>query len=292
VRLPAALEWWRAVPGGADWLGRLPALVGDLEEQWQLVSGDPLPGGAVSLVLRARRADGEEAVLKIAFPEPESEHEGAALRHWDGCGAVRVLEEDPSRRALLLESCRPGTSLWELEEDDALELAAGVLRRLHRPPPADASFAHLADAASGWAATMAEEWEALGQPVSRSTLDEGLAACHELAVCDSPVLLHQDLHGGNVLRSSRGWLAIDPKPLVGDPAFDTASLLRDRRWLLDGGAGDLRRVRRRLDLLGEALGLDRERMRLWGVAHALAWAVGPEGADPLLLRCAEVLHRA
>jgi streptomycin 6-kinase len=105
------------------------------------------------------------------------------------------------------------------------------------------------------------------------------------------VLLHQDLHGGNVLRAERGWLAVDPKPLVGDAAFDAASYLRDRRWLL-GGNDDLRRVRRRLDLLAERTGLDRERMRRWGIAHALAWGHGPDGWDAAMVRCAELLHRA
>ena len=106
------------------------------------------------------------------------------------------------------------------------------------------------------------------------------------------VLLHQDLHGGNVLRfGADEWLAIDPKPLVGDPAFDVASLLRDRRWLL-GGVDDTRRVRRRLDVLAEETGLDRERMRLWGIVHALAWGVSGRAADADMIRCAELLVRA
>ena len=105
-------------------------------------------------------------------------------------------------------------------------------------------------------------------------------------------MLHQDFHGGNVLYSdARGWLAIDPKPLVGDPAFDAASLLRDRRWLL-GGSGDRRRIERRLDLLVETTGLDRERMRLWGVVHALAWGVSETTVEEDMVRCAELLAEA
>ena len=88
------------------------------------------------------------------------------------------------------------------------------------------------------------------------------------------VVLHQDLHGGNVLQAQREpWLAIDPKPLVGEREFDTASFLRDRRWELRNDADAGARVRRRLDLLAAELGLDRDRMRGWGVAHALAWGM-------------------
>jgi streptomycin 6-kinase len=142
----------------------------------------------------------------------------------------------------------------------------------------------------GWAEALPAAWEAASRPCGRPVLDEALAACRDLVDDVEAVLLHQDLHGGNVLRSARGWLAIDPKPLVGDPAFDAASLLRDRRWQL-GSGDDLARLRRRLDVLRDELGLDRERMRLWGVVHALAWGIGGR-TEPGLIRSAEILHRA
>jgi streptomycin 6-kinase len=88
------------------------------------------------------------------------------------------------------------------------------------------------------------------------------------------VVLHQDFHGGNVLSSERDeWLAIDPQPLVGEREFDAASLLRDRPDELFADSHARRRLRRRLDLVSAELGLDRERIRGWGVVHALAWGV-------------------
>ena len=91
-----------------------------------------------------------------------------------------------------------------------------------------------------------------------------LSAQPALAVC------HQDFQGSNVLRAEREpWLAIDPKPIVGEPAFDVASLLRDRRWDIRAAV-----IRRRLDLLADELDLDRDRMRGWGLVHALYWGVG------------------
>ena len=240
-----------------------PASWPSAAEQWGLELGEPLTGGKVSLVLRVS-AQGAPAVLKVSFPEPESEHEAAALARWGGDGAVRVLADDPERRALLLEWCEPGTRLWDVDDDEqATAIAANVLRGLRRAPAEGDPFALLSTAAARWAEELPRDWEASGRPFEGELLAAAVSACRELGGETSDrTLLHQDLHGGNVLLSERGWLAIDPKPLVGDPAFDAASLLRDRRWLL-GQGGELARVRRRLDILTEALELDRERLRGW-----------------------------
>ena len=138
--------------------------------------------------------------------------------------------------------------------------------------------------------TIPADWEATGGAFPRRLVNVAIDACRTLGVSDDAgAVLHQDFHGGNLLLSAeRGWLVIDPKPLVGDPAFDAASLIRDRRWLL-GGAGDAARLRRRLDVLVDVTGLDRERMRLWGIVHALAWGVSGRKAEPDMLRCAELL---
>jgi streptomycin 6-kinase len=291
VKVPASLEWWTAVPGGREWLASLSAIVEACAERWSLAVGAPLAGGNVSLVLAVERVDGTPAVLKVNFPEPESEHEPDALRAWDGRGAVQLLEHDADRRALLVERCEPGTPLWSVEDDEeATRVAAGVLRRLFRPTPAGSSFRHLADEARRWADELPAEWEALARPFERRLLDEAVAACVELAAEQGEqVLLHQDFHGGNVLRAAREpWLAIDPKPLLGEREFDAASLLRDRRWLL-GTGDDEARLRRRLDVLADELGLDRERMRRWGIAHALAWGVGDTKVEADMVECARLL---
>ena len=221
-----------------------------LAEEWGLRLGEVLPGGNIALVVAAEREDGTPAVLKVSPPHPESDPEADALRAWNGRGAVRILEHDRERRALLLERLVPGTSAWELDEDEATRVVAGVLRRLAIEPPPGHPFRTLADAAREWADEL---------PELRSAVEELLADA------TPQVLLHQDLHAGNVLRHGGDWLAIDPKPLVGDPAFDVASLVRDRRPIRDR-----RVIERRLDLLADELGHDRERMRLWSWVHAVA----------------------
>lgn len=268
------IDWWRGVPGGAAWLERLPRLATECAQQWELRLGPALEGGNVSLVLAAERSDGRPAVLKLQFPDRESEHEALALRHWQGIGAVRLLEHDPAPCALLLERCLPGTRLWEFEDEkEANRIAAGVLRRLWRPPPPDHPFRLLADEALRWADEFPRAWEFLGRPFERELVERAVAAARELVATQGElVVVHQDFHGGNVLRARREpWLAIDPKPLVGERAFDAASLLRDRREELRRDPAPARRVRRRLDQLTAELGLERERLRGWGIVHALAW---------------------
>ncbi len=279
MRTPAALEWWRDEPGGAEWLERLPRLVAECAEGWSLRVGDPYAGGNVAWVAPVELVDGTPAVLKVNFPEPESEREGDALDFWAGAGAVRLLAEDKSRRALLLERCVPGTQLWVGPEDrETLRVAAGVLRALWRPPPAGHRFRALADLAASWAEELPATWEREGRPYDRALLDDAVAFLRDAGPAQGEqVVVHQDFHSGNVLRATREpWLAIDPKPVVGEREFDTASLLRDRRWELRTDPQPEARIRRRLDFLAAELDLDRERMRGWGIAHALAWGSDAE----------------
>jgi streptomycin 6-kinase len=287
------LDWWRDVPGGAAWLERLPAIADELARRWSLDLGIPLDAH-ISLVLPAVCASGEHAVLKVNFPEPESECEADALATWNGDGAARLLARDDRLRALLVERLEPGTQLWAIEDDDeANRIGASVLRRLAVEPLPGHPYRSLAGEAERWAVELPERWSRLAVDAPRILLDEALRGIAELSADPAAeVLLHQDLHGGNILLGRDGWRAIDPKPLVGDPAFDAASLLRDRRGELLSDPNALRRVRRRLDLLANELALERERLRLWGVVHAVAWGVEADGVEDEMLLAAELLVRA
>jgi streptomycin 6-kinase len=240
------------------------------------------------LTTPATLSDGGQAVLKLNFPEQESAYEADALMHWRGEGAVRLLEVDRKRNALLIERADPGTSLWEVADDEeATVIAASVMARLWlRPPPDSHPFRLLADEAERWTAQLRSDWEALGRPFEQRLVDAAAAAARELAGSQAKLAVcHQDLQGSNVLKAQREpWLAIDPKPIVAEPAFDVASLLRDRRWSIDCGV-----IRRRLDLLAAELDLDRDRMQGWGLVHALHWAVGPDKIEPDLVECARLL---
>ena len=288
IEVPERLDWWRERAGGGEWLESLPRLAEECAERWSLRLGDPFYRGNVSLTLPATMPGGRGAVLKLSFPEPESAQEGAALAHWDGEGAVLLLDADPARNALLLERAVPGTPLWGIEDDEeATLIAASVAARLwRRPVPDGHPFRILAEEAGEWAAQLAADWETLGRPFERRLVEAAATFARELAASQPRlVLCHQDFQGSNVLRAQReAWLAIDPKPIVGEPAFDLASLLRDRRWSIRGDV-----IERRLDLLGAELGLERERMRGWGVVHALHWGVGLGKVEAEMLECARLL---
>jgi streptomycin 6-kinase len=292
MQIPAGLAWWHERPGGTEWLGRLPALAAACARRWGLELGPPFEPANISLVVPAVRADGRRAVLKLNFPEPESAFEADALAHWAGDGAVELLAHDREHDALLIARCEPGTQLWAVtDESRANALAARVLERLWaRPAPRAGPFAALATEAARWAAVLPRRWTTFGRPFERSLLDEAVSLADELAGSQERlVVVHQDLHGGNVLADGDGWRAIDPKPLAGEPAFDLASLVRDRRDELALEAHPEQRLRRRVDELSERLGLDRERVRRWAVVHALAWGLENDGCDPEMVACARAL---
>jgi streptomycin 6-kinase len=267
VEIPPELTPLRTSPEGNAWLEHLPDLVERCVSNWSLRLGPPFAGASASIVFPATLPDGHPAVLKVQFPHRESDHEAAALRVWDGYGAVRLLASDDERSALLLERCLPGTPLTEEPPDRALDIAIELLPRLWRP--AAEPFRTLADEAAWWIGYLTNSWDHAGRPFERDLLEAALEALHELPASQGEqVLVHQDLHAGNVLRAHREpWLVIDPKPLLGEREFGLVALIRGKE-LGDGRAA----VLGRLDRLSEKLGLDRDRARRWTLAQTIAWS--------------------
>ena len=266
LRIPANLDWLRGLDDGRAWLESLPGLADECVARWMLDLGDPYPESFVSLVVPATTAGGGDAVLKIQWPHRESEQEAAALRLWDGDGAVRLLEHDADRHALLLERCSPGHHLATAGCDAALDVFVDLLPRLWKP--AGPSFTSLAEEAARWADELPGTWERAGRPFERRLVDRAVRSLQALPGGDDPVLLHQDLHADNVLAAMREpWLAIDPKPLAGDRAFSAAPIVRSYEL---GHSPEL--VEHRLRRLCGELGLDEERAREWAFGQTLAWA--------------------
>jgi streptomycin 6-kinase len=257
---------------GVVWLERLPDTIADYARRWSLTVLPPFPNLSYNYVAPALGADGMELVLKLGVPDPALETEGAALRFYNGHGSAMLIEADPEGGALLIERLRPGTMLAELDDDEqATAIAAEVMRQLWRPAPQQHDFPTIADWADGLERLRAEFDGGCGPfPPRLVELAERLFA-ELLGSMAAPVLLHGDLHHENILAATRQpGLAIDPKGIVGEPAYEVGALLRNR---LDA-APDLRRLQaRRLDQLAEALQLDRQRLLSWSVAQAVlsAW---------------------
>jgi streptomycin 6-kinase len=263
VRLSASC---RQNPESSAWLSRVPEVIRELEARWALILGGPFDGDEVSCawVAPVTRADGSEAVLKVSMPHFEAEHEIAGLRFWDGDPTVRLIEADEHTGAMLLERCVPGTHLRvlrpEVEQD---VLLAGLLRRLWRRPASPHPFRPLSTMTARWAdETLAQsrQWPDAG------VVQEGLDLLQELSrPAAGDVLLATDLHAGNILQAQREpWLVIDPKPFVGDPAYDATQHLLNCIARLR--ADPLSTIQR----FAELMGVDSTRVRMWMFARLAA----------------------
>ena len=284
MQLPAGvLAFSGRGPDWADFVDRLPRLVAELLDEWQLTV-DGLPThGYCALVLPVRTPEGTPAVLKLNFPDDESEHEHLALQHWQGRGAVRLLRADPQRYAMLLERLHPEdlTQVWDLE---ACEIVAGLYSRLHLP--ALPQLRPLSAYIDRWTGNLAKL--PVDAPVPRRLVEQALALGR--AFVSDPdtdvVMIHSDLHYENVLAGEREpWLVIDPKPVAGDAHYEVAPMLWNR-WDEMAGSGDLRAaVRRRFHTMVDVAGLDEDRTRDWVVvrmAHNAMWCIedSPDGLGP------------
>ena len=245
-------------------LEALAAVAHDVASEWGIQLGPPFPLARYSFVAPA----GDDAVLKVTPPEDdEADEEAFALELWSGDGAVRSLRHDPSRRALLMERLRPGTDLAGLDEERATAVAVDVGLRLWRP--AAEPFRWIGDHVPGWL-DRAEPGPARAlRPLARrlyDSLDVGRAT-----------LVHGDFHHHNILASGSRYVAIDPKPMLGEPEFDVASFLwnpLDYRMRLDV-------TERRLKEFAAA-GLDEARMRAWAVIRGVY--LGADGNETDVLR--------
>ncbi len=265
LRIPSLLAAnCRTVPERAAWLDRLPDTLRRLERLWALTTDVQLDAeeASCSYVAAVRAANGTPAVLKISMPHMEGEHEIDGLRFWEGDPTVRLIEAVDELSAMLLERCTPGTPLRALAEHDQDVVISGLLRRLWRQPLKPHPFRPLSVMTEYWANETQSQIE---QGADMGLVREGLQLLEELPRNATNVLLATDLHAGNVVRAEREpWLVIDPKPFVGDPAYDaTQHLLNCRtRLRLDPD----RTIRSFADLAG----IEHERIRLWIFARAAA----------------------
>jgi streptomycin 6-kinase len=267
-----------SAPERQAWLEQLPTTIRELQNRWCLSLGRPFDDHEIGAawVAPVVGRNGTRAVLKLGLPHMEADHEIHGLRFWNGDPTVLLLEADTERNAMLLESCEPGTALRRQPEFEQDVVIARLLRRLWRNPPSSHPFRPLATMTAYWA----EETRASAQNWPDSALvQEGLRLFDELS-CPAPndVLLATDLHAGNVLCAQREpWLAIDPKPFVGDRAYDaTQHLLNCKERLLTEPAATIRRF-------ADLLEIDHERVRLWMFARAAAEPRDNWNDDSLLL---------
>lgn len=276
---------------GEDWLHGLPALLEDLLDEWEVEPiGRSMSGYcSIAVPVRLRGADrgqagvSGEAVLKVSWPHPEAATEALALQIWNGHGAVRLLRADPARFALLLERLHT-RDLTRVDIDEACGVIGDLLSTLRKPGHARTP------SLTAYAERQSVALRTAPPVIPRRYLDQAAALAGELLRRPAAEfrLLHTDLHYENVLAAYRApWLAIDPKPMSGDPAYEVAPALWNRADELGTGSQIRWSLRRRLEIICERAGIDEGRARAWTIVreadNAVALADTPGARDRISL---------
>lgn len=278
---------------GKIWLDRFPELISYCERNWQLKILHPYEL-TYNYVAAVALEDGTEAALKLCVPNKESRSEEQALRWYEGKGAARVIASEPDRGILLMESVKPGYTLHSVEDDsEAMRAAGQVMKRLWRPAPADNP---VFSSVAGWTQGL----KRLRQTFAGGTgpLPERMVERAErtfeqlLQTAGAPLLLHGDLHHGNILAGHREpWIAIDPKGVIGEAEYEVCALLTNH-WPENDPIGVLRN---RVDVLASVLELDRSRMLMWAMSFGVLsafWFIEDGVGDPMpSIRRAELFER-
>jgi streptomycin 6-kinase len=280
---------------GLAWLDRLPAILAACEQRWGLRIGLPFAQLSYHYVTPAVRAEGTPVVLKVGPPGGEFRQQIEALRLFDGHGMVQLLAYDEDDEVMLLERLEPGTLLSTLHNDEeATSIAASVMRQLWRPAPANHLFPTVSDWGKGFM-RLRQHYGGGNGPFPAALLDKAETLFAELsASMAEPALLHGDLHHDNILAARcEPWLAIDPKGLIGEPAYETGALLRNQLSLILKASNPGRALARRVDQLAAELGFERPRVRGWGLSQAVLsawWDIEDSGSiSEDTIRCAELL---
>ncbi|MDN3023445.1 aminoglycoside phosphotransferase family protein [Streptomyces sp. S.PB5] len=271
---------------GRSFIAGLPELAADFLERWELRPDGGAMHGVSALVLPViRRTDGVEAVLKLQLLDEESEGEPVALRIWDGDGAVHLLDHDPATGTMLLERLDPARMLSHLPDSrEGVLVIARLLAHLTRLPAPD-GMRRLGDIAGAMLEQTPWALERIPDEEARALVADCAAAVRDVVDEPGDRLLHWDLHDENVLAADRApWLAIDPKPLAGDPGFDLLPAIANRF--------DADEVRWRFDAMTDVLALDRARARAWTLGRVLQnclWEI--EDGRPLEPEQLEIARR-
>jgi len=294
---------------GEAWLASFPDLFAEASHCWGLTEIQPIsnlsynfvafahrlpsPLGSPTGVLREEAGGEGEVILKLGVPNRELTSEITALRLYNGRGACRLLDAEPEKGMLLLERLQPGNVLSELENDEqATHIAADVMRQLWQPVPGDAeNFIQLKDWFDGFK-RLRQRYNGKTGELPKRLVETAESLSQELlSENKDETLLHGDFHHYNVLKSERGWLAIDPKGVVGPRGYEVGPLLINPIHRFLNGSNPRVQTEKRIAILSEMLGMGRERIRSWGICHAVlsAWWSVEDGEDwKHAIRCAEI----
>ncbi|EDP46697.1 aminoglycoside phosphotransferase family protein [Rickettsiella grylli] len=275
-------------PIGREWLDSLPHLLSQYAKKWQLIIKDCFNNASFNVVAEVILDNGHSAILKCGVPSKEFINEVAALQHFSGRGSVKLLDAEVGVGVMLLERLIPGTLLEEIfDETQRIVASVELIQKLHRPCQETTQFPSLADWFQGFQ-RFYHYFQGETGPFPKSLIERADAINQELlASMESPVLLHGDLHYGNILLSDKYcWLAIDPKGVIGEREYEIPfPRLKDEV--------NEKLIKRRLDQFIEISGFDRSRVLGWAfckAALAAWWSFEDQGEIcQSFLQCAEII---
>ena len=279
---------------GASWLSALPDLITEASRRWDLTNIQPVPNLSYNFVAFARlpersgahtcpggRCQGskgaDDVVLKLGLPRDELTSEIAALQLYNGHGAVRLLGADTEKGMLLLERLQPGSMLSELKDDEqATHIAADVMSQLWQPVPDNTeNFIQLKDWFDGFGC-LRVRFDGKTGPLPEKLVETAESLSGDLlAENKDQALLHGDFHHYNVLKSVRGWLAIDPKGVVGPKGYEVGPLLINPIDRFLNESNPRIQTEKRIAMLSEKLDIERECIRAWGICCLLYTSPSP-----------------
>lgn len=275
---------------GRAFLDALPDLIIESSARWGLTDVQHVSNLSYNFVAFANRGD-HQVVLKIGLPNRETKSEMAALRLFNGKGACRLIDYDEEKYWMLLERLNPGVMLSTMEDDEqATHIGAEVIQKIWRPLESDSKLSDTQELApvlqkfiqlSDWfdgLKRLREMFNGGTGPLNEKLVDRVEQSVKDFfAENHKPVLMHGDFHHFNILSSERGWLVIDPKGVIGPAGYELGPFLINP-W--DELSNYWRMTKRRIDILHERLGFERERIREWGLAHAVIsawWSIEDNG---------------
>lgn len=284
---------------GEYFLAALPSLINEASQRWGLADIRPVSNLSYNFVAFAKRVSTrfastnwqEDVVLKIGVPRGELTSEMAALKLFNGDGACQLLEWDEEKGFLLLERLNPGTMLSELEDDDQrTHIAVDVMSKLWREAPADNNFIRLSDWFDGLKKIRPHFNGGTG-PFPKELLERVESFLPELFADENVKLLHGDFHHFNILKSDRGWLVIDPKGVIGPAGYEIGPLMINPWDSISDGVNFQVMTERRVGILAERLGWERESILNWSIAHAILstwWSIEDNEDWKYSMDCAEI----
>jgi streptomycin 6-kinase len=236
---------------GRDWLAELPDLAQRYLRHWDCTQDGPVTAGQVAVVIPVASSYGP-AMIKISFRHPGNRDEPAALRLWQGDGAVRLYDHEPDDFAILVERAEP--RILDLPLEEALRIGGELSARLAVPAPGQ--MTRLADQAGPWEQQLLDHDQQADHPLPDRMLEVALQTIRDAALDDTTTMLHGDLHAGNILHSERGWLIIDPKGVAGNRAHDAATMFIYRHQEASAAADLRAETERRMSIFCSAAGAD------------------------------------